>query len=131
MPLTRERWQSSRCPAPKACDTSVSRPAISPSAKNTNTMKILELMLTAPMASALYGRRPTIMVSTITMLIQPSSASTSGNARRSVGRSSERNVENKSMRNRKVYDGQGEKEKSEKGKRKEKKKQIPYFAGRT
>ena len=25
-PLTRERWQSSRSPAPKACDTSVSRP---------------------------------------------------------------------------------------------------------
>jgi hypothetical protein len=84
-------------------------------------MKILELMLTAPMASALYGSRPTIMVSTITMLIQPSSASTSGNARRSVGRSSERNVENESMRNRKVYDGQGEKEKSERrwGRRKE------------
>jgi hypothetical protein len=35
------------------------------------------------------------------------------------------------MRNRKVYDEHGEKEKSEKGKRKEKKKQIPYFAGRT
>jgi hypothetical protein len=67
------------------------------------------------------------MVSTITMLIQPSSASTSGNARRSVGRSSERNVENESMRKRKVYDGQGKRRNRKKGRGK-KKKQIPRFA---
>ena len=45
-------------------------------------------MLTAPMASALLGRRPTIMVSTMAMLIQPISARMRGRARRRVGRSS-------------------------------------------
>src|SRR6266849_7185333 len=44
------------------------------------------------MAVALSGSRPTIIVSTIAMLIQPSSASTSGMASRSVGRNSSRSV---------------------------------------
>src|SRR5882724_10760584 len=48
--------------------------------------------LTAPMATALLGRRPTIMVSTMAMLIQPSSARTSGMARRRVGRTSARRI---------------------------------------
>ena len=48
--------------------------------------------LTAPMAVALLGRWPTIMVSTMAMLIQPSSARTSGMASRSVGRISVRSV---------------------------------------
>src|SRR5712692_1375822 len=47
--------------------------------------------LTAPIASALAGRRPTSMVSTIPMLIQPSSAATSGPASFSMGRNSRRN----------------------------------------
>src|SRR5208282_3625861 len=107
MPLIRERWQSSRWPAPKAWETRVSRPIRRPSPKKAKTMKRLELMLTAPMDSALLGRRPTIMVSTMTMLIQPISARTRGRARRRVGESSRRKVERESMGNRRVYDGLG------------------------
>src|SRR5271165_280239 len=53
------------------------------------------------------------MVSTMTMLIQPSSARTRGSARWRVGRSSERNVEKESMRDRRDYDGGVKKEKFE------------------
>jgi len=59
--------------------------------------KMLEPRLTAPMAVALLGRRPTIIVSTMAMLIQPSSASTRGMARLSVGRNSARSVWSPSM----------------------------------
>ena len=68
-----------------------------PSPKNARTWKMLELMLTAAMEAALLGRRPTIMVSTMAMLIQPISARTRGRARRRVGRSSERKVDQVSM----------------------------------
>ena len=44
--------------------------------------------LTAPIASALFACRPTIIVSTMAMVIQPNSASTSGSASRSIGRTS-------------------------------------------
>ena len=54
-------------------------------------------MLTAPMASALEGRRPTIIVSTMIMLIQPISARMSGRARRRVGRSSWRKMGKKDI----------------------------------
>src|SRR5215469_7713735 len=40
------------------------------------------------MATALLGKRPTMMVSTTPMLIQPTSAIINGRARRSVGRNS-------------------------------------------
>src|SRR6266700_2050381 len=55
-------------------------------------MNTAEPRLTAPMATALLGSRPTIMVSTMAMLIQPSSASTSGIASRSVGPTSARKI---------------------------------------
>src|SRR5271165_509044 len=106
MPLIRERWQSSRLPAPNAWETRVSSPARRPSAKKAKTMKMLELMLTAPMEAALLGKRPTIMVSTITMLIQPISASTKGSARRRVGGSSSRNVDQVSIERRKSVLGE-------------------------
>ena len=48
-------------------------------------------MPAAPMAAGPSGA--TMMVSTMPMLIQPSSASTTGSARRSIGASSERNEE--------------------------------------
>jgi len=54
-------------------------------------------MLTAAMDCALLGRRPTNMVSSMAMLIQPISARTSGMARWSVGRSSERRVGQESI----------------------------------
>jgi hypothetical protein len=44
--------------------------------------------LTAPMAAALSGRRPTMMVSTMPMTFQPISAITSGQANASSGRHS-------------------------------------------
>src|ERR1700730_16352738 len=62
-------------------------PMRTPSPKNARTWKRLELMLTALMATALSGRRPTIMVSTMAMDIQPSSDRTKGKARWRVGRS--------------------------------------------
>ena len=68
-----------------------------PSPKKTKTKKRLELMLTAAMDWAELGRRPTIMVSTMAMLIQPISARTRGSARRRVGRSSERKVDQESI----------------------------------
>src|SRR6266852_3078282 len=105
MPLTREWKQSSRRPAPKDCETRVSRPMRTPSRKRAKTRNRLELMLTAAMDCALLERRPTIMVSTIAMLIHPISARTSGRARCRVGRSSERSVGQKGMGNRKVYGG--------------------------
>src|SRR4029077_6865732 len=46
------------------------------------------------MARALLGKRPTMMVSTTPMLIQPISAKTSGRARRNVGRNSPRMARN-------------------------------------
>src|SRR5262249_58438993 len=55
-------------------------------------MKMLELRLTAPMETALLGRWPTIMVSTMAMLIQPNSARTRGSASLSVGRNSARSA---------------------------------------
>src|SRR5580704_2833316 len=79
-----------------------------PSPQKAKTTKRLALMLTAAMDSALLGRRPTMMVSTMCMLIQPSSARTSGRARRRVGRSSERNSERRDMgRVEEVYGGRG------------------------
>src|SRR6266849_3332951 len=42
-------------------------------------------MLTAPMASALFGSRPTMIVSTMPMNIHPSSATTKGRANRTMG----------------------------------------------
>src|SRR6266508_1640908 len=42
------------------------------------------------MAIALLGKRPTMMVSTMPMLIQPSSAKTRGRARRNIGANSRR-----------------------------------------
>src|SRR5690242_21107442 len=90
MLLTRERWQSSRRPAPKAWETRVSRPLRRPPPKKARTLKRLVLMLTAPMASALLGGWPTMTVSTMPMVIQPISARTGGRARRSVGRNSAR-----------------------------------------
>src|SRR5712692_2907223 len=97
MPFTRERWQSSRWPAPNAWATSVSRPIRRPPPKNATTLKLLELMLTAPMAPALSGKCPTITVSTMPIVIQPISARTSGSARRRVGRISARSVCRRSM----------------------------------
>jgi len=97
MPLTSEWKQSSWRPAPKDWDTRVSRPMRRPSPKKTKTRKRLELMLTAAMDWALLGRRPTNMVSSIAMLIQPISARTSGMARWRVGRSSERRVGQESI----------------------------------
>jgi len=97
MPLTKEWKQSSRRPAPKDWETRVSRPMRTPSPKKAKTRKRLELMLTAAMDWALLGSRPTIMVSTMAMLIQPISARTRGRARWRVGRSSERRVGQGSM----------------------------------
>src|SRR6266851_2355413 len=97
MPFTKERWQSSRLPAPNAWATSVSRPIRRPPPKNATTLKLLELMLTAPMAPALSGKCPTMTVSTMPMVIQPISARTSGKARRRVGRISARSVCSRSM----------------------------------
>src|SRR5258708_5478355 len=68
-----------------------------PPPKRASTIKMLEPRLTAPMAVALLGRRPTIIVSTMAMLIHPSSASTRGMARLSVGRNSARSVWSPSM----------------------------------
>src|SRR6266478_5349668 len=68
-----------------------------PPPKRARTIKMLEARRTAPMAVALLGSRPTIMVSTMAMLIQPSSARTRGTASRKVGRNSERSVWNASM----------------------------------
>src|SRR6266478_2312584 len=76
-----------------------------PSPKKANTRKRLELMLTAAMDWALFGRRPTNIVSSMAMLIQPISARTSGMARWRVGRSSERRVDQENMGNRSVYGG--------------------------
>jgi len=73
--------QSSRRPAPKDWETRVSRPMSRPSPKKTKTKKRLDEMLTAAMAWALFGRRPTIMVSTMAMLIQPISARIRGSAK--------------------------------------------------
>src|SRR6266436_8648698 len=97
MLFTSERWQSSRWSAPKAWETSVSRPRRSPSPKRAMVVKTFEPRATAPMATALLGRRPTIMVSTIDMLIQPSSARTRGTASLMVGRSSSRRWERRDM----------------------------------
>src|SRR6266852_6232076 len=97
MPFTKERWQSSRLPAPNAWATSVSRQIRRPPPKNATTLKLLELMLTAPMAPALSGKCPTMTVSTMPMVIQPISARTSGSARRRVGRISARSVCRRSM----------------------------------
>src|SRR5271170_837790 len=97
MPLIKDVWQSSRCPAPNDCETRVSSPISSPSPKNAKTIKSPEDMLTAPIASAEYGSRPTIIVSTMIMDIHPSSARISGIARRNVGRSSFRNMGRKDM----------------------------------
>src|SRR5712691_1046688 len=68
-----------------------------PPPKRARTIKMLEPRLTAPMAVALLGSRPTIMVSTMAMLIQPSSARTRGTASRKVGRNSARSVWSASM----------------------------------
>src|SRR5258708_19777347 len=97
MLLTSERWQSSRWPAPKACETSVSRPGRSPSTKRAMVVKTFEPRATAAMATAVVGRRPTIMVATMDMLIQPSSARTRGTASLMVGRSSSRRWERRDM----------------------------------
>src|SRR6267154_8837 len=97
MLLTSERWQSSRWPAPKACETRVSSPRRSPRPKRAMVVKTFEPRATAPMATALLGRRPTIMVSTMDMLIQPSSARTRGTASLMVGRSSSRRWERRDM----------------------------------
>ncbi len=71
----------------------MSSPINKPPPNNASTEKSVEPRLTAPMAVALFGKWPTMTVSTMAMLIQPSSASTSGSARRNVGRSSLRSVE--------------------------------------
>src|SRR5258706_7585871 len=97
MLLTSERWQSSRWPAPKACETSVSSPRSKPRPKRAMVVKTFEPRATAPMATALLGRRPTIMVSTMDILIQPSSARTRGTASLMVGRSSSRRWERRDM----------------------------------
>jgi len=58
------------------------------------------------MDSALFGRRPTIMVSTMTMLIQPSSARTSGRGEAKRGREFGGAVgKREHLVNRRVYDG--------------------------
>src|SRR6267378_6517924 len=118
MPLTREWKQSSRRPAPKDWETSVSRPMRRPSPKKANTRKRLELMLTAAMDWALFGRRPTNIVSSMAMLIQPISARTSGMARWRVGRSSVRRVDQENMGNRSVYGGGSKEVKKERAKSK-------------
>src|SRR6267154_1105116 len=97
MLLTSERWQSSRWPAPKAWETRVSRPRRSPRPKRAIVVKTFEPRATAPMATALLGRRPTIMVSTMDMLIQPSSARTRGTASLMGGRSSSRRWKRRAM----------------------------------
>src|SRR6266851_2883385 len=81
MPLINERWQSSRWPPPK----------------KATTLKMPELMLTAPMEFALSGKCPTMTVSTMPMVIQPISARTRGSARRRVGRISARSVCSRSI----------------------------------
>src|SRR6266851_6303041 len=97
MPLINERWQSSRWPAPKACATKVSKPISKPPPKKATTLKMPELMLTAPMEFALSGKCPTMTVSTMPMVIQPISARTRGSARRRVGRISARSVCSRSI----------------------------------
>ena len=73
-------------------------------------------MLTAAMDWALFGRRPTNIVSSMAMLIQPISARTRGMARWRVGRSSERRVDQENMGNRSVYGGGSREVKKEWGK---------------
>ena len=87
-PSISQRWQSVTSPAPYACDTSVSRPSRTPMPKMAKAMCIDAPTPTALMASGPRG--PTINVSTTPMAIQPSSAITTGTARRSMGISSER-----------------------------------------
>src|SRR6266481_10046497 len=72
------------------------------------------------MAVALLGKRPTIIVSTMAILIHPSSARTSGMASRRVGRNSARSVW------RAVIGGNERKE----GKRAEEKEQTKDGSGR-
>ncbi len=71
-----------------------------PPEESEHHKQVLLPRLTAPIAVALSGRWPTITVSTMAMLIQPSSASTRGSARRSVGRISLRKVERLSIKKR-------------------------------
>jgi hypothetical protein len=70
-------------------------------------------MLTAAIDWALLGRRPTIMVSTIAIEIQPISARTSGRARYRVGRSSERKVDQESIYQCKWGEGKKKRKNSE------------------
>src|SRR5258708_6880610 len=98
-----------------------------PSSKKANTRKRLELMLTAAMDWALFGRRPTNIVSSMAMLIQPISARTSGMARWRVGRSSERRVDQENMGNRSVYGGGSKEVKKERGKREMPSKLVARF----
>src|SRR5688572_19034079 len=74
--------------APNACDTSVSSPSITAMPKIANAMC---MALPTPAALIACGPSgPTMMVSTTPMLIQPSSASTTGMASRNIGQNSRR-----------------------------------------
>src|SRR4051812_45583001 len=87
-PSNSQRWQSRMSRAPKLCDTSVSRPSI------TAMPKIAKAMcneLPTPDALIASGpNEPTMIVSTTPIVIQPSSAITTGTAILSIGMNSVR-----------------------------------------
>ena len=86
-PWCSHRRQSSKRAAPAARETSASTPSINPAPK---IMIAVNTPLPIPVAAIAAGpRRPTMIVSTRPMLIQPISARTTGPARRRRGRSSE------------------------------------------
>ena len=86
MPCTSHSWHSRHRLAPWACETRVSNPSNRPIPRMVAARKTAVPMLTAPMASAL--RRPTIMVSTRLMVIQPNSVMATGNDSETMGFSS-------------------------------------------
>src|SRR5690349_11667521 len=81
--------------APNACATSGSSPSSSPMAKIATARKTVDARPTAPIAAA--PRPPTIIVSTIPIDTQPSSANTRGVASRSIGPNSCRIIQRYSM----------------------------------
>ena len=76
--------------APKAWEMRVSRPRRTPPMPKVKVLKMTWASAAAAMGTAEWGRRPTMLVSTTDMDIQPSSPAMRGAARRRSGGSSGR-----------------------------------------
>ena len=85
-PCCSQRTQSSRRPAPEDFATRASSPSMTPMPKTATAKKSELLIPDTPIAAGPSG--PTMMVSTMPMLIQPISARMTGPASLSIGRSS-------------------------------------------